>query len=232
MRRLNFALALLLIALLVGRSLAGAALLNRGSVALLRAGVETASAGPVAARYLAQAARAGRLSALWGLGMLAHWQGDESRSRRLWRQQLARIPAPLPFLHILYPQDESLARAAHRLYPDSTLATFWLGEVLAGRDVDAAIALYVQALARSPQDGVRWVELGWLYRHNGQAQKALHAYDRGCRLRDRGGNGCWQAGLLAEELGQSAQAARYYRLTLRQIPGYTPALERLAGLGQ
>jgi len=232
MRTVNLVLALLVVVLLAGRSLHSAALLNWGFVGLLRAGVETASAAPVAVDSLEKAVAVGRSSGLWGLGLLARWQGDGAKSRALWEKELALTPRSIPFLRTFYPLDEALARQSYRRYPHFPLTIFWLGEALAGKDVAGAIALYEEAMAQDDFDGVRWVELGWLYRRNQQFDQAMHAYDLGCRMRDRGGNGCWQAGLLSQELGQNAEAIRYYRLTLRQIPNYGPALERLAGLGE
>lgn len=232
MRLVNFALALLVVGLLVTPSLRSAALLNGGYVGLLRAGLETASAAPAAVVSLERSAAAGRSSGLWGLGLLAQWQGDETHSRALWERELALSSRSIPLLRILYPRDEALAEKSYRRYPQDPLTGFWLGETLADKDVARAIAVYEKAMAQDAYDGVRWVELGVLYLRNGQTTEALAAYDRVCRLRDRGGNGCWQAGLLSEELGQTEQAASYYRLTLRQIPGYGPALDRLAGLGE
>lgn len=231
-RLLQWLPALLVAGWLLWPGLRGSYFLNRGYVELVRAGWESAEAAPRAASYLGEAADAGQVSALWGTGMLARWQGNEAESRSLWLDQLSRSPAMLSLLYTLYRQDIPIAERAHELYPDNVLAAFWLGEAVAPQDLPRAIALYERALAMTPLNAVRWVELGWHYRHNQQYEAALAAYDRGCVLRDRGGNGCWQAGLLSQELGLNQQAADYYRLTLRQIPDYAPALERLTGLGE
>ncbi len=230
MRLLNFVLALLVVALLVWPSLHGAVLLNGGYIDLLQAGLVTASAAPAALGSLEKAVAAGQSSGLWGLGLLARWQGDEARSRKIWERELALTPRSIPLLRIFHPQDEALAQQSRLRYPQYSLTGFWLGEALADKDVAAALAVYEETIAQDPADGVRWVELGILYLRHGESDKALAAYDRGCRLRDIGGNGCWRAGLLSEELGQNAEAIHYYQLTLRQIPNYAPALERLVGL--
>lgn len=232
MRLLSPLLLLLTTALLSGQLLWSSALLNFGYVNLLRAGWVTARAADSATRLLWAAAERREDAAIWGLGMLARWQGDEAHSRSLWLHQLDSMPRHLSLFYVLFAGDQEFAQEAHRLYPRSWLAAYWLGEVMAPGDLPAAIALYEETLAEDSGNGVRWVELGWLYRRNGQHMEALVAYGRGCALRDRGGNGCWQAGLLSQELGLEEQAADYYRLTLRQIPNYAPALARLAGLRQ
>lgn len=234
-RLLNLLLVVAAVGLLYTSSRAdiyGVAHLNLGYIYLLRAGLVTGEAAPRTVTNLQEAAAEGKSSALWGLGLLARWQGDEAASRALWEEELALSSRSIPMLHNLYRKDEAMARMVHQRYPQSQLTGFWLGETLTESDVAQAIAIYEETMALGPVDGVRWVELGWLYRRNGQNTQAMAAYDRGCRLHDRGGNGCWQAGLLSQELGLNEQAADYYRLTLTQIPNYGPALERLAGLGQ
>lgn len=188
------------------------------------------AAQSAAAVDFSQAARGGRVTAHWGLALLAYHGGDQAAAQEEMRQLLLAAPERMGLVHTLYPQDEALARFAEQAHPEQAFAAFWVGETLAQKDLAQAIAAYERGVELAPLDGVRWVELGQLYRRNGQLERALHAYDRACRLRDRGGNGCWRAGLLSEALGQNGKAAAYYRLTLRQIPGYGPALERLEAL--
>jgi tetratricopeptide (TPR) repeat protein len=228
-----FRLAALALVLLFGLGRSGAALVgNLGYIYLVRSGVVSASYAAHAEAFLGQAARV-QPSAEWGLALLARWQGDAARSRThlqalLVRGELSRLPA----VQALRTDDVALARQAWQQYGDQPLAAFWLGKALAASDPPGAIVAYEQGLRLNGRDGVIWVELGWLYRRQGQYAEALYAYDQGCRRRDRGGNGCWQAGLLAEELGLTDRAADYYRQTLQQIPGYGPAVERLNRLAR
>jgi len=204
---------------------------NLGYIYLVRSGVVSASYSPQAEAFLEQAATT-HPSAEWGLALLTRWQGDAARSRTHLQALIASESDRLPLLQALYTYDVALARQAWQQYGGQPLAAFWLGKALTVSDPPGAIVAYEQGLRLNGRDGVLWVELGWLYRRQGQYAEALHAYDQGCRRRDRGGNGCWQAGLLAEEMGLRDRAADYYRQTLQQIPGYDPAIERLNGLSR
>ncbi len=175
--------------------------------------------------------KAGQPAGAWGLALLAGWRGDKAEQERLLRQVVVSSPERIPVARILSPANLALASLARETHPDQPLAIFWVAEIEASAgDRPAAIEAYKQALALTPKDGVRWVELGYLYRDNAQPDLALSALERACQLRDRGGNGCWQAGLLAESLGQTAEARRFYNETLDQIPNYQPALDHLKAL--
>lgn len=228
----GLALVLFVTAILAvnGRSLAADWRQNQGALHLMAALLGAPAEHPRARADLEQAKEAGKQEARWGLGLLAYVEGDRSVARAELENLIVTSPERIRLVHTLYPDDVGLARLAEESHPEQAFAAFWVGETLAQSDPPAAIAAYERGLRLNPTNGVRWVELGWLYRNVGRYQEALMAYHRACELGDRGGNGCWQAGLLSEELGQYADAARYYRLTLRQIPDYAPALARLQAL--
>lgn len=228
----SLALALFVAAILAvnGRALAADWRQNQGVLHLMAALLGAPAEQPRALAFLERAKQAGKQEARWGLGLLAYVRGAHDVAQEEFRALIVTAPERIRLVHTLYPDDVELARLAEESHPEQAFAAFWVGETLAQSDPTAAMAAYERGLRLDPTNGVRWVELGWLYRNHGRYQEALMAYNRACELRDRGGNGCWQAGLLSEELGQYADAARYYRLTLDQIPGYAPALVRLRAL--
>ncbi len=198
-------------------------LLNLGVVRLLQA---PSGPAPQGVRLLEQAAER-EPSAHWALALLAAEEGQEERRRTHLQQLLAAKPGRLPLVRDAFPQDRALAQWAKARYPRSPVATFWLAQLLAEQDREAAMALYREGLALDPLASERWVELGALYQQAGRLEEALVAYRHGCELRDTGGNGCWRAGLLAQEMGRLDLAAAFYARTLEQMPDYTPAATRL-----
>jgi tetratricopeptide (TPR) repeat protein len=89
-------------------------------------------------------------------------------------------------------------------------AIFILARVLSKDSPEKAIKLYRQGLQISPGDGVRWRELGDILRPN-DPEGAIDAYLHSCYYFDPGFNGCYRAGLTAEQMGDYQNAIRYYR---------------------
>ena len=124
------------------------------------------------------------------------------------------------FLHALMPQQRRLAESAVRYQPGAAFSWFWLAEVK-GRYHDMGFrgvskdnweeiaALLRRGLALAPHDGLRWRLLGDVLRPYAP-QQAIDAYLNSCFNGDPGYNGCYRAGLMAEELGDYRSAIRYY----------------------
>ena len=166
----------------------------------------------------------------WALALLAQWEEREEPGREHLRLMIGADPSRIVLARQSRPIDYPLARFAAEQYPSKSLALFWWGEAATPVDANVAISAYERALHQWPGEPVRWVELGTLYQREGRPEEALIAYDWGCILQDIGGNGCWRAGQVAEELGRPTEAIRYFEETIRQIPDYAPARERLRNL--
>jgi len=126
-------------------------------------------------------------------------------------------------LHGLAPESQALAETAVSYRPDVAISWFWLVEVRGGyRDCvlhnvnkqnwQEIATLLQHGLRLAPHDGLRWRLLGDVLRPYAP-QKAIKAYLQSCHNGDPGSNGCYRAGLLAEELGDYRSAIRYYRLS-------------------
>jgi len=72
------------------------------------------------------------------------------------------------------------------------------------------VALFREGLALDPRDGLRWRELGDALRSL-DPKEAIEAYLQSCFNGDPGANGCYRAGLTAEQLSDYENAIRYYR---------------------
>lgn len=227
-RQLAFRLALFLLLVMMSLNRVSLLALNLGTVDLLRAALVSSQYSPTAQTWL-QSASQSHQRAYWPLSRLAEWRGE-------WEERdsyLARLLVDCSYLNLMYatyPLDVELAQQATEACPDSSVAAFWLGELLVTTDIDEAIRWYEQGLTRSPKNGTRWVELGGLSHRVGELEQALLAYRKGCELWDKGRNGCLRAARLADELGWYEGAIEFYERALQQLPEYGPALERLPEL--
>ncbi len=134
---------------------------------------------------------------------------------------LACGPFYVPLLRSVIPKDERLATTALELQPDDAESWFWLAEIKAGfvngmpsavndANRDAITFLFRKGLSLNPRDGLRWRELGDVLRaHDPEA--AIEAYQNSCYNGDPGSNGCYRAGVTAEQLGEWERAASYFR---------------------
>ena len=168
--------------------------------------------------------------AYWGLAFYSQGIGNRLEQTSYLVELLRYRFDRAILVRVIRPDDPEMAMVAWEYHPERSFSQFWLGEALIGSDPKRAAVLYQEGLEQVPFDGERWVELGWIYRRIDLLEDALLAYREGCRWKDRGGNGCWQAGQLAQQMGRIGEARYFYEETLQQIPGYTPALERLNSL--
>jgi predicted Fe-S protein YdhL (DUF1289 family) len=214
LRTFSLILALVRILLLSGRALAGALPHNLASAYLLRAGLISASHAEPSRQYGEVAVTQGRLSAYWGLGLLAGWQGQDGEQQARWMAFLDRSPARLPLLMVMWAERDDLAETAVARYPQLAATHFWLAESIATQNADAAIAAYRQGLALNRGDGRRWFALAQIYRQQGQDDNAFAAMVEACYNGDPGSNACWGAGRMAEEREDWEQALVLYRHSL------------------
>jgi tetratricopeptide (TPR) repeat protein len=109
---------------------------------------------------------------------------------------------------------------------------FLFARILSKEAPDKAIELYREGLRYNPADGVRWKELAELLRKD-YPEEALNAYIKSCRLGDPGFHGCYNAGLIYEEMGNYQEAIKFYRLSKWQVSQErVPELEIKSGTPQ
>lgn len=150
---------------------------------------------------------------IWLGSMIAHAAGRAAESENEWRAAIECGPIYVQMLFALAPDNERLAQQAVDHYPQSATALFWLAKIRSELDPNAALALYRRGLTIEPGASARWRELGDLLRMRGEFDAALDAYLQSCYHGDFGSNGCWQAGLTAEQHGDIESAIKYLRLS-------------------
>jgi hypothetical protein len=161
----------------------------------------------------------------WLLGLAYDRLGQTMERERSW----GILPScPSDYVTLLYglrienPDWAMQALAAHPGNPD---AWFWAAYTLTGNiqvdgrtelidpeDYDRVIWIYRQGLALDRGNSIAWRELGDLL-HDRDPKGAIEAYLQSCYHGDRGSNGCYRAGLTAEEGGDYKNAIQYYRLS-------------------
>jgi tetratricopeptide (TPR) repeat protein len=180
------------------------------------------------AALLASRATERACSANWHLGRLAHEAGDVQTRNAAWEELLQCSARHTLMMQKLAPDDQSLAAAAIKQYPQDATAYFWRAVQETETDPAAAIAYYEDGLALSPDDGLQWVQLGQLREATGDQTGAISAYDHACFNVDRGKNGCPRAARLYMAAGDYERAADRYRTSISQLPSWLPAQRGLA----
>jgi tetratricopeptide (TPR) repeat protein len=210
-RRIGLTVLVVMAAVAAATFLAPAWRLNLASVHLLEALLKASSTAPVvqAAEGLAalDSCRGAYL-----LGAAANSMKDEAGRQAAWSRTLECAPERIALMALLAPDDARLAQEAVNRQPESAESWFWLGGSLAQTQSEAAILAYRQGLSLAPTDGLRWYALGDLLRPL-DTTAAIEAYLQACRHGDPGSNGCFQAGLTAERMGDIPAALRYLRMS-------------------
>lgn len=153
------------------------------------------------------------------VGRLTDALGRSAQRDAAYRQLFHCTDSLDDLVAFLLPDHVELAQDAYRQHPQSAAAHLWRARQLAkGNDTDRhqARILFRTALDLDSSNGRAWVELGHvLYHHN--RREALIAYAEACERGDYYGQGCWQAGATARELGDLEAAIGYYRTS--RMPG-------------
>ena len=171
----------------------------------------------------------------WFAAAATRCRAGAEAARSQYAVLLIQPGAPVELVRGFYPDDEDLAGLAVR-HQGTAPAYFWLADLLRSTSPAEARVLYEAGLALAPRDALRWDRLGRLYEGEDRLVEAAHAYELACRYMDAGKNGCLNAGRVYLALGRYADALQAYEQSLRQLPGYAPALNGLraaqAGLGE
>ena len=87
---------------------------------------------------------------------------------------------------------------------------FILATIISKSNPNRAIQLFRQGLHVKSFDGLRWAQLGYLLSKT-EPQAAFDAFLQSCELGDPGLHGCYGAGRMMEQLGDTKKAIEYYR---------------------
>lgn len=163
-----------------------------------------------------------KCQANWFMGIIAHKRSEYTIRNSAWMASIQCDPRYIRLAYLLIPDEESIAKYAVQVQPDTAEGWFWLAEMdyaiwrgseirdLSEQDQIDAIRYFKEGLQSDPKDGLRWRELGDLL-VNDNPQAAIDAYLQSCFNGDPGYNGCRLAGSTAEKLGDIDNAIKYYR---------------------
>lgn len=112
-----------------------------------------------------------------------------------------------------YPLERNLAELAVQMYPDDTFPLYWLAESMGKKTTPEKKPIFERILAINPKDGVAWRYMGIIYVTEKNIPAAIQAHINSCMYGDPGSNGCFNAGVLFEQIGDYENALYYYRLS-------------------
>lgn len=150
---------------------------------------------------------------------LASSQDDAPRRDAAYRSLIRCTDALDDLVAHLQPDHQELAQDAYRWHPRQAAAHLWRARQLARGSAPQRLrarAMFRTALDLDPSNGRAWIELGNLLYHENR-REALVAYGEACERGDYYGQGCWQAGGTALELGDLDAAIHFYRSS--RMPG-------------
>ena len=119
----------------------------------------------------------------------------------------------LSLLQSIAPTSKGYALIASTIYPDNATVWFWVAEAYSSNDPAFARQAYLQSVDINPKNGLAWCRLGWSYEEIEDKQSALNSFLNCCVNGDPGANGCYGAGRLTENMGDTVKAIQYYRMS-------------------
>jgi tetratricopeptide (TPR) repeat protein len=146
----------------------------------------------------------------WMLGWTERGLGNFTGQEQAWGDLVQCQEDYTPLLLRIAPAREDWAQASVLWHSQDARAWFWLASTRKPNNPQAAIQLYETGLRLYPFDTLNWIELGDLLSES-DPKAAIQAYLHACLNGDPGSNGCYRAGLTAEQLGDVPSAIRYYR---------------------
>lgn len=149
----------------------------------------------------------------WLLGVIDNQSSAHPKLNEYWRQAIQCDAQRAGMLWAYYPLDLGLARQVNAAQPESSEGWFWLAELTDKDQTAELIDYYRHGLAIDPSASYRWRLLAELLVKSGDPSAALEAYQMACRTGDAGGHGCLGAGKIAEQRGDFAAAAGFYRMS-------------------
>jgi tetratricopeptide (TPR) repeat protein len=118
-----------------------------------------------------------------------------------------------PLVLSIQPTNLTLATQAVELKPQDSSAWLWLARAQDAKDPKAALPAYLKVVSLDQYNGPAWCRIGTLYWAQSKHEQAKDAYLNCCKNEDPGDNGCYNAGRMAEILGNPRQAIEYYRMS-------------------
>lgn len=145
------------------------------------------------------------------LGMLAVKEGKTQEADVRFTAALRNSVDAVPLVYAARPDSVALAREAYRLYPDSSYANMWLGDLIVKPSPDEALVLYRRAAALQPGDDLLWEKVAGLAYQQGDKAVALQASRRACDInRFRNDGACDRAGYLSYAVGDYQNVIYYF----------------------
>jgi tetratricopeptide (TPR) repeat protein len=148
----------------------------------------------------------------WLVGKVAQQRGRLEEARTAWSSAMGCDQRYVELAQASLPKDAGLAERAASLYPEDARALFWMAETRTKDQTGEAIGLYQQVVTLETGFGLAWCRLGYLQTRSDLAE-AVKSYSQCCRYDDPGSNGCWNAGRILEQLGDTQKAIEYYRMS-------------------
>jgi tetratricopeptide (TPR) repeat protein len=144
----------------------------------------------------------------WFEGLLAKSINNNKKMESSWRQAMDCSQDFISVVFAAIPDNQVLAKYAHEQYPEIALPWFWLGDL----EPENRMEYYRKGLELDASDGQRWIELGDMLKDT-SPEDAMAAYLQACYHGDPGYHGCFNAGRIAEEMGNNKIAIEYYQLS-------------------
>ncbi len=189
--------------------------LDAFSVGMARAIAGPGASMPAAADSSPDSPEVERLS-----GMLALKNGDTAAADSYFEKAIEGSVSMVPLVRNARAQDETLARLAYKLYPSIPDSPAWLGDVLAKKQPEEALKLYMEAATLDRLNYLLWQQEGLLARSLGHNDIALDALGRACELNTRQRTTCGIAARLSYAAGAWDRVINYY--VRGSMPGNAP----------
>jgi tetratricopeptide (TPR) repeat protein len=149
----------------------------------------------------------------WWPGLIASLQDQLPDQRVNWLGYLECTQYSISFLKFSLPDDTVFMQTAQRLYPNDPNISIWRYNFLHKIQINNAISLLSNFAKANPPQGEVACRLGSLYTAKQQFNLAVPAFLACCKNGNPNREGCLNAGLLMESLGDSQKAIEYYRLS-------------------
>jgi len=182
--------------------------INSAANAAIAANYQPGQQAVLAQTMIAPLAQSGDCEAQWLQAYMISRSSPNAND--IWDSSLNCDARYVELLHARSPMNVGFAEKAIRYQPDSAVAWFWMGELTRTDDPDQSIAYYQHGLSLDPHDGLHACQLGSLLRSSDRLA-AREAYGTCCFNGDPGFNGCYNAGIMANEDGDWETAIRLYR---------------------
>jgi tetratricopeptide (TPR) repeat protein len=145
--------------------------------------------------------------------LLSQLYDDQEQQTSIYQTVMACSQDYWPLVLSVRPTNLALATQAVELKPQDSSAWLWLARSQDTKDPNVALPSYLKVVNLNQYNGLAWCRIGTIYWSQSKFEQAKSAYLNCCKNEDPGGNGCFNAGRMAETLGDPRQAIEYYRMS-------------------